>query len=40
MKTLAILDDYQDAVRHLPFWSRLDGRWMIEGFIVPDREWS
>lgn len=32
MKTLAILDDYQDAVRHLPFWSRLDGRVTIDVF--------
>lgn len=32
MKTLAILDDYQDAVRHLPFWKRLDGRVSIDVF--------
>lgn len=32
MKTLAILDDYQDAVRRLPFWSRLDGRVTIDVF--------
>jgi len=32
MKTLAILDDYQDAVRHLPYWKRLEGRVAIDVF--------
>jgi phosphoglycerate dehydrogenase-like enzyme len=32
VKRLAILDDYQDAVRHLPFWKRLDGRVSIDVF--------
>ena len=32
MKRLAILDDYQDAVRRLPFWQRLDGRVTIDAF--------
>ena len=32
MKTLAILDDYQDAVRRLPYWKRLSGRVAIDVF--------
>lgn len=32
MKTLAILDDYQDAVRHLSYWKRLDGQVTLDVF--------
>lgn len=32
MKSLAILDDYQDVVRRLPHWKRLDGKVSVDVF--------
>jgi len=40
----ALMKDEFNAVcerfRDLSVWSRRDGRWVIEGFIVPDRVWT